>query len=151
MRRIFTAVLIGGAVLATAAMAQGDGGYMVVPKASQKFKDGPGGLYSQDLLLNHKNAQANITTRNKSGQVEQHAAWEDHMFILDGEATMILGGTIENGKTTGPGETRGDTSKGGKSFTVHAGDYVYVPINTPHQMQIAAGKSIKYAVVKTHP
>jgi mannose-6-phosphate isomerase-like protein (cupin superfamily) len=151
MRRIFTAVLIGGAVLATAAMAQGDGGYMVVPKASQKFKDGPGGLYSQDLLLNHKNAQANITTRNKSGQVEQHAAWEDHMFILDGEATMVLGGTIENGKTTGPGETRGDASKGGKSFTVHAGDYVYVPINTPHQMQIAAGKSIKYAVVKTHP
>jgi len=151
MRRIFTAVLIGGAVLATAAMAQGDGSYMVVPKASQKFKDGPGGLYSQDLLLDHKNAQANITTRNKSGQVEQHAAWEDHIFVLDGEATMVLGGTIENGKTTGPGETRGDASKGGKSFTVHAGDYVYVPINTPHQMQIAAGKSIKYAVVKTHP
>jgi len=151
MRRIFTAVLIGGAVMATAAMAQGDGSYMVVPKASQKFKDGPGGLYSQDLLLDHKNAQANITTRNKSGQVEQHAAWEDHIFVLDGEATMVLGGTIENGKTTGPGETRGDASKGGKSFTVHAGDYVYVPINTPHQMQIAAGKSIKYAVVKTHP
>jgi mannose-6-phosphate isomerase-like protein (cupin superfamily) len=151
MRRIFTAVLIGGVVLAIAAMAQGEGGYMVVPKASQKFKDGPGGLYSQDLLLNHKNAQANITTRNKSGQVEQHADWEDHMFILDGEATLVLGGTIVNGKTTGPGETRGDSSKGGKSFTVHAGDYVYVPINTPHQMQIAAGKSIKYAVVKTHP
>ena len=32
-----------------------------------------------------------------------------------------------------------------------AGDYVYIPINTPHQMQIAAGKSIHYAVVKTHP
>src|SRR5579872_4196940 len=78
MRGIFTAVLIGGAVLATAAIAEGDGSYMVVPKASQTFKDGPGGLYSQDLLLNHKNAQANITTRNKSGQVEQHAAWEDH-------------------------------------------------------------------------
>jgi mannose-6-phosphate isomerase-like protein (cupin superfamily) len=151
MRGIFTGFLIGGIVLATEAMAQGEGGYMVVPKASQKFKDGPGGLYSQDLLLNHKNAQANITTRNKSGQVEQHAAWEDHMFILDGEANMVLGGTIENGKTTGPGETRGDASKGGKSFPIHAGDYVYVPINTPHQMQIAAGKSIRYAVVKTHP
>jgi hypothetical protein len=42
MRGLFTAVLIGSAVLATAAMAQD--GYMVVPKASQKFKDGPGGL-----------------------------------------------------------------------------------------------------------
>ena len=151
MRKIFTAVLIGGAVLATAAMAADEGSYMVTPKASQTFKDGPGGLYSQVLLLNHKNAQANITTRNKSGQVEQHAAWEDHIFVLDGEATFVLGGTIENGKTTGPGETRGDASKGGKHFSVHAGDYVYIPINTPHQMQIAAGKSIRYAVVKTHP
>jgi quercetin dioxygenase-like cupin family protein len=149
MRKIFTAILIGGTVLASAAMAQD--GYMVMPKASQKMKDGPGGLYSQVLLLDHKNAQANITTRNKSGQVEQHAAWEDHIFVLDGEATFVLGGTIDNGKTTGPGETRGDASKGGKSFSVHAGDYVYIPINTPHQMQIAAGKSIRYAVVKTHP
>ena len=149
MRGIFAGVLIGTTVLATAAMAADS--YMVVPKASQKFKAGPGGFYSQDLLLNHKNAQANITTRDKSGQVEQHADWEDHMFILDGEATVVLGGTIEKPATTGPGETRGDSSKGGKSFTVHAGDYVYVPVNTPHQMQIAAGKSIKYAVVKTHP
>jgi len=149
MRGIFAGVLIGTTVLATAAMAADS--YMVVPKASQKFKAGPGGFYSQDLLLNHKNAQANITTRDKSGQVEQHADWEDHMFVLDGEATVVLGGTIEKPATTGPGETRGDSSKGGKSFTVHAGDYVYVPVNTPHQMQIAAGKSIKYAVVKTHP
>jgi len=149
MRKIFTAILIGCTVLASAAMAQDS--YMVMPKASQKMKDGPGGLYSQVLLLDHKNAQANITTRNKSGQVEQHAAWEDHIFVLDGEATFVLGGTIDNGKTTGPGETRGDASKGGKSFSVHAGDYVYIPINTPHQMQIAAGKSIRYAVVKTHP
>lgn len=148
MRTIFAAVLIGGTILATAAMAED---YMVVPKAEQKFKAGPGNLYSQDLLLSHKNAQANITTRDKSGQVEVHAAWEDHMFILDGKCTMVLGGTAENGKSTGPGETRGESIKGGKSFPLHAGDYVYIPINTPHQMILAAGKSIKYAVVKTHP
>jgi len=34
---------------------------------------------------------------------------------------------------------------------VHAGDYIYVPVNTPHQMILAAGKSVKYAVVKNHP
>jgi len=149
MRMIFTAALIGSTILATAAMAADS--YMVVPKAEQKFKAGPGNLYSQDLLLNHKNAQANITTREKSGQVEVHADWEDHIFVLDGECTMVLGGTAENGKSTGPGETRGDSIKGGKNFPLHAGDYVYIPVNTPHQMILAAGKSIKYAVVKTHP
>ena len=149
MRKIFTAALIASTVLATSAMAADS--YMVVPKAEQKFKAGPGNLYSQDLLLNHKNAQANITTREKSGQAEVHADWEDHIFILDGECTMVLGGTAENGKSTGPGETRGDSIKGGKSFPLHAGDYVYIPVNTPHQMILAAGKSIKYAVVKNHP
>jgi quercetin dioxygenase-like cupin family protein len=151
MRSIFTAFLVGAAVMATAAMAQTSDGYMVVPKNSQKFKAGPGGLYSQVLLLNHKNAQANITTRDKSGLVEQHADWEDHIFILDGEASLNLGGTMEKPNTTGPGETRGDSVKGAKSITVHAGDYIYIPVNTAHQMVIAAGKSVRYAVVKTHP
>jgi uncharacterized RmlC-like cupin family protein len=149
MRKIFTAVLIGASVLATAAMAAD--GYMVVPKSEQKFKPGAGNLSMGDALLDHKNAQANITTRDRNGQVEQHADWEDHIFVMDGEANMVLGGTMEKGKTTAPGETRGETVKGGKSFMVHAGDYIYIPVNTPHQMLIAAGKSIKYAVVKTHP
>jgi mannose-6-phosphate isomerase-like protein (cupin superfamily) len=150
MRGIFAAALIGTAMLATAAMAQGDG-YIVVPKSAQKFKAGPGNYYSQDLLLNHKNAQTNITIRDRSGQAELHTDWEDHLFILDGEADLILGGTVEKPTGTGPGETRGDSIKNGKSFALHAGDYIYVPINTPHQMVVAPGKTIKYAVVKTHP
>ena len=148
MRAIFTALLIGGTLLATGAMAED---YMVVPKSSQTLKAGAGNMYSQDLLLNHKNAQANITMRDKSGQAEVHAAWEDHIFILEGECTLMLGGTVENPKSTGPGETRGDNAKGGKAFPVHAGDYIYVPINTPHQMILAAGKFVKYAEVKNHP
>ncbi|HYS45051.1 MAG TPA: hypothetical protein VEM35_01355 [Rhizomicrobium sp.] len=151
MRRIFALALIGSAVLTTAAMAQTADSYMVMPKSSQKFKPGPGGLYSQQLLLNHKDAQANITVRDKNGQVEQHATWEDHIFVLDGEANLNLGGTIEKPNTTGPGETRGDSVKGAKTFALHAGDYIYIPVNTPHRMLLAAGKSIRYAVVKTHP
>lgn len=148
MRKIFTAALIGCTILATAAMADD---YMVIPKAEQKFKLGPGGLYNQVLLLNHKNAQANITTRDRSGQAEVHTDWEDHIFIMEGECSMVLGGAAQNGKSTGPGETRGDSIKGGKSFSLHAGDYLYIPVNTPHQMILAAGKSVKYAVVKNHP
>jgi len=34
---------------------------------------------------------------------------------------------------------------------LHPGDYVFVPVNTPHRMVLAPGKSIRYAVVKTHP
>jgi hypothetical protein len=73
------------------------------------------------------------------------------MFILAGEASLTLGGTVVNGKTTAPGETRGDSIKGGKTIVLHPEDYIFIPVNTPHRMLVAPGKSIRYAVVKTHP
>jgi len=141
------------AVLMTAGMmmpALAEGTYQVTPKSEQVLKPGPGGLYNVMPLLNHKNSQANVTVRTKTGQGEVHADWEDHIFVLEGEADLVLGGTAENPKTVSPGEIRGDGIKGGKRFSLHPGDYVFVPANTPHQMIVAAGKSIRYGVVKTH-
>ena len=149
MRRIFASVLIGSTILATAAMAADD--YVVMPKSSREFKPGAGGFATQQSLLNHKNSNASVTIREKNGQAEVHGAWEDHMFILAGEASLVLGGTVENGKTTVPGETRGDSIKGGKTIVLHPEDYIFIPVNTPHQMLVAPGKTIRYTVVKTHP
>lgn len=147
MRVILTSALI----VMMAAPAFAEGTFQVTPKAEQKFSPGLNNMYESTSLLNHKNSQANITVRSKTGQGEEHAAWEDHMYVLDGEADLVLGGTIENPKTISPGETRGDGVKGGKRFSLHPGDYVFVPTNTPHQMIVAPGKSIRYGVVKTHP
>ena len=147
MRVILTSALI--VMMATPAFAEG--AYQVTPKGEQKFSPGLNNLYDSSPLLNHRNSQANVTVRSKTGQGEEHAGWEDHMYVLDGEADLVLGGTIENPKTISPGETRGDSVKGGKRFSLHAGDYVFVPTNTPHQMIVAPGKSIRYGVVKTHP
>ncbi|HET7085261.1 MAG TPA: hypothetical protein VFI23_10860 [Rhizomicrobium sp.] len=149
MHKTLALALAATTLLAGAAFAADS--YMVVPKTGQKFTPGPGNFYSVDPLLMHKNSQANVTIRDKNGQAEVHADWEDHIFFLEGEANLILGGTVENGKTTAPGETRGDAIKGGKSFAMHPGDYIYVPVNTPHQMMPVAGKTIRYGVVKTHP
>ena len=149
MRRIFASVLIGGAVLATAAMAADD--YVVMPKSTRVFSPGAGGYATQQSLLNHKNSQASSTIREKDGQAEVHAGWEDHMFILAGEGRLVLGGTVEKPSTTAPGEIRGESIKGGKTIVLHPEDYIFIPVNTPHQMLVAPGKSLRYAVVKTHP
>jgi mannose-6-phosphate isomerase-like protein (cupin superfamily) len=92
-----------------------------------------------------------ITSRDKSGEAEAHANWADHIFVQEGGATMILGGTIEQPREVGPGETRGSGVSGGKSFAMHPGDYVYVPVNTAHRMILAPGQTIRYAVVKARP
>jgi mannose-6-phosphate isomerase-like protein (cupin superfamily) len=150
MRKILITVLISAGLMAPA-FAEPNSAYQVMPKSEQKLTPGPGAFYNVESLLNHKNTQANVTQRVKTGQGELHADWEDHIFILEGEADLVLGGTIENPKTVSPGETRGDGVKGGKRFSLHPGDYIFVPVNTPHQMILASGKSIRYGVVKTHP
>jgi quercetin dioxygenase-like cupin family protein len=150
MQKTLIAMFMGGALIVPA-RAQSAATYQVMPRSEQKLAPGPGALYDVAPLLNRKNSQANVTVRAKTGQGEVHAAWEDHIFVLDGEANLVLGGTVENPKTVSAGETRGDGIKGGRSFSLHPGDYVFVPANTPHQMIVAAGKSIRYGVVKTHP
>ena len=148
MRKMLIAVLMSAGMMVP---ALAEGTYQVTPKSEQKFSPGLNNLYDSSPLLNHKNSQANVTVRSKTGQGEEHAGWEDHMYVLDGEADLVLGGTIENPKTISSGEIRGDGVKGGKRFSLHPGDYVFVPTNTPHQMIVAPGKSIRYGVVKTHP
>jgi quercetin dioxygenase-like cupin family protein len=150
MHKIAITVLMGAAMMAPA-FAQSPGGYQFTPKSEQKFTPGPGGLYSTSSLAQHSNAIALITTREKSGEAEAHADWEDHIFIQDGEARLTLGGSMQNPRTVSKGETRGSGIAGGKTMTVHAGDYVFVPASLPHRMMLDPGKTIRYAVVKTRP
>ena len=150
MRKILITVLASACMMAPA-IAAPNGEYQFTPKSEQKLTREPGGLYSTSQLAQHSNAMASITMRDKSGQAEVHRDWEDHIFIQEGEAKLTLGGTVQDGHETAKGEIRGSGITGGKTVMVHPGDYVFVPVNTPHRMELAPGKSIRYAVVKTHP
>ena len=125
--------------------------YKFVPVAQQKLVPSANGLTSQFLLVQSKNSTAQVTARDKSGEAEAHANWIDHIFVQDGGGTMILGGTIDKPHDVGPGETRGSSVTGGKSFAMHPGDYIFVPAGTTHRMVLAPGQTIHYAVVKARP
>ena len=125
--------------------------YKFIPSAQQKVVPNKNGFYAQFMLAEPKSGPAMITTRDKSGEAEAHANWVDHIFVQEGGGTMILGGTIGQPREVSPGETRGSGVSGGKSFAMHPGDYVYVPVNTAHRMILAPGQTIRYAVVKARP
>jgi uncharacterized RmlC-like cupin family protein len=150
MRKLLITVLMGAGLMAPA-LAQSNGTFQFTPKSEQKLTSQQGGLYQTSILAQHSNATALITVRDKSGEAEEHAGWEDHIFIQEGEGNLTLGGTMEKPHTVGKGETRGASITGGKTIAVHAGDYIFVPVNLPHRMMVAPGKSIRYAVVKTRP
>src|SRR4051812_8035096 len=50
--------------------------------------------------------------RKVPGQVEVHARETDIFYVTDGEATLVVGGTVVGGKTTAPGQIRGTDIQG---------------------------------------
>lgn len=114
----------------------------LMPKADQAGGD------AALQLEKYPNHSSMVSFRNKSGKGELHEQMADVMFILDGSATLVTGGSLVNAKTTAPNEQRGDSVKGGKSVTLHKGDVAHIPANTPHQMILPAGGTIEYFVVK---
>ena len=151
MKKVASVAIGAIAFLASAAHAQPPDEYKFIPSSRQKLVPDKSGFYAQAMLSRQKSGLAMITSRDKSGEAEAHAEWADHIFVQEGAATMILGGTINQPRAVGPGETRGSGVSGGKSFAMHPGDYVYVPVNVAHRMVLSPGQSIRYAVVKVRP
>lgn len=86
--------------------------------------------------------------RVKNGVGELHRQESDVLVVVDGEATVLTGGTMVDPKDTAPGEVRGTKVEGGVATVLHKGDLLHIPPNVPHQMILAPGKTFTYYVVK---
>ncbi|MBV9879190.1 MAG: hypothetical protein JO180_01790 [Gemmatirosa sp.] len=89
-----------------------------------------------------------LVVRDATAGPEQHARWTDVMLVQAGSATVLLGGQYQNGREESPGETRGGQLVGATARQVGAGDLLVIPAGLPHQVQVAAGTSIRYLTVK---
>jgi uncharacterized RmlC-like cupin family protein len=89
-----------------------------------------------------------ISHRDKDGVAELHEKQTDIVVVQSGEATLVVGGELVDGKATGPGELRASSIKNGVRKTLSAGDLFHVPAGMPHQFFVPAGKQITYFVVK---
>ncbi len=99
-------------------------------------------------LGNFGGYSAMVAHREGSGEAEWHDNAADIIVVESGGCTMILGGTIQGGQSTGPGETRGTSIDGGQSYQLAPGDIIHVPPKTPHQMMLPPGGNISYWVIK---
>ena len=72
--------------------------------------------------------------KNRAGAAaELHDASDDVYYVLNGTATLVLGGKLEAPKETDPGEWRSPKIVDGKTFEIKKGDLIVVPRGTPHQ------------------
>lgn len=103
---------------------------------------------ASDVLGAYGNHHVEIAFRKATGNAELHETQNDVFFVVSGEATLIVGGTLVDPKTTEPHEIEGKTIQGGTKTRLAAGDVAHIPFNVPHQLVVEKGKEIEYFVVK---
>ncbi len=94
-----------------------------------------------------RNYMVHASRRDKAGQVEVHVLDTDVIYVQDGSATLVTGGSMVGGKTIEPNEIRGDSITGGETRRIVKGDVITVPNGTPHWFQDVKG-TLTYYVVK---
>jgi len=72
---------------------------------------------------------------------------KDIIYVLDGSATFVTGGTMVDGEPSEPDEIRGTAVTGGDTRRIAKGDVIIVPNGTPHWFQEVPGP-LTYYVVK---
>ncbi len=85
--------------------------------------------------------------RAVGGQVEVHDKETDVLYIIDGEATFVSGGTMIGGRISRPDQHLGKDIQGGTTRHLTKGDVVVVQAGTPHWFK-EVPKSVNYFVVK---
>ena len=76
-----------------------------------------------------------------------HEKETDIIYITDGEATFVTGGTMVGGKLTKAGQWLGTDIEGGTTQHLTKGDVVTIPAGTPHWFK-EVPQSVNYFLVK---
>jgi glc operon protein GlcG len=98
-------------------------------------------------LLEIANYKVHASHREGPGVVEVHTRDTDIIYMLEGTATLITGGTIVDGKNIEPEEIRGQNVNGGETRQITKGDVIIVPNGVPHWFKEVKGP-LNYYVVK---
>lgn len=114
--------------------------YFPAAKVSKAFEKGM-------PLLEIANYKVHASHRDGPGIVEVHTRDTDIIYMLEGTATLVTGGTIVDGKNIEPEEIRGKDVKGGETRQITKGDVIIVPNGVPHWFKEVKGP-LNYYVVK---
>ena len=78
---------------------------------------------------------------------ELHDASDDVYYVLEGTATLTLGGRLDAPGEIEPGEWRSPKITGGQTLQITKGDLIVVPRGTPHQR---TGKDFSMILIKIY-
>jgi glc operon protein GlcG len=85
--------------------------------------------------------------RVQPGEVEIHTLDTDLMYVVQGSATLVTGGTPVQPRDSAPNEIRAKTSQGGESHQLAKGDVIVIPKGIPHWFKAVSG-TFDYLTIK---
>ena len=135
-----TAVLIVAALL-TAASAPTVVSYVGHDKVNATMAKGGAIIEDHGLRV--------LAQRRGAGEAELHKKTNHVFIIVEGEATMVTGGTLVGAKETEPNQVRAGSIQGGTTHHMTKGDVITIPAGTPHWWKDVPSKTIAYYGVNT--
>jgi mannose-6-phosphate isomerase-like protein (cupin superfamily) len=82
-----------------------------------------------------------------AGEAEYHERTGHIFFMLDGEATLVVGGTLVAPKQVAPDQLRAPSIDGGTEYRLSKGDVIAIPAKTPHWIkEVSTNNATYYAV-----
>lgn len=84
--------------------------------------------------------------RDKPGLAEIHSEDTDIIYVIQGTATFVTGGTAVDAKQIAPNELRGSRIEGGVTRHLTKGEVIIVPNNTPHWFSEVNGEFLYYTI-----
>jgi uncharacterized protein GlcG (DUF336 family)/mannose-6-phosphate isomerase-like protein (cupin superfamily) len=115
--------------------------YFDKEKVAESFAKGAILFTGNDKYMVH------TSRRDTAGGAEVHTRDADIIYVQDGSATFVTGGTVVDPKPIAPDEIRGTEITGGETRTITKGDVIIVPAGTPHWFR-AVPAPLTYYVVK---
>jgi uncharacterized protein GlcG (DUF336 family)/mannose-6-phosphate isomerase-like protein (cupin superfamily) len=93
-----------------------------------------------------RNYMVHTSRRDKPGLAEIHTLDTDIIYVTEGTATFVTGGTAVETKEIAPNEIRGSRIDGGDTRQLSKGDVIIVPNNTPHWFREVSGEFLYYTI-----
>jgi len=99
------------------------------------------------VLFDHSDKyMVHASRREKPGMAEIHTKDADIVYVLDGKATLVTGGSAVDAKTIAPDEIRGSHIDGGETRQLAKGDVVIIPTGVPHWFKEVSNPFLYYVV-----
>jgi glc operon protein GlcG len=98
------------------------------------------------LDANDRNYMVHTSRRDKPGLAEIHALDTDIIYVMEGTATFVTGGTAVDAKEIAPNEIRGSRIEGGVTRQLSKGQVIIVPNNTAHWFKEVNSEFLYYTI-----